>query len=394
MSLDYSAVEKHCRRIISNGDLNELTQKVIRKKVEELMDLDAGTLSLDEHKDKIKAVVKQILSEDPVESSDAEDDKDDIKSKDDESCQDSQAESPSETDVKSSTKFDEQEENDKDEDEEDAEEEEEDDDDDFVNDTKSKIRSKLSPPEKKEPQPRNPKSKKRKLEDHISDQSTQNSPTKVKSEKEPSEINQNYDSDLSSLIDEEPTPKSKRSKKQGDQDKMTGATSSRKSRKSGGEKKVSDKNSVTIANLKSYINKCGVRKVWSKVLAGMNAPEQIRHLKKFLEDLGMEGRPNLEKCKKIKAKRELQAEIDCMDTRNIIGSINEKRPTLREKQPFRANRRKAVVEDDDDSDVEDDLPKKKGTNIIEDEDKDTDSGVSRSPDSENDKSDFKESDEE
>ncbi|KAJ1899854.1 hypothetical protein LPJ66_001857 [Kickxella alabastrina] len=81
---------------------------------------------------------------------------------------------------------------------------------------------------------------------------------------------------------------------------------------------LSKANEATISNLKSYINKCGLRKVWAKELSGMNAAQQIRHLKKLLDDLGMEGRPTLEKCKKIKDKRELQAELEAMDNNVII----------------------------------------------------------------------------
>ncbi|KAJ2726552.1 hypothetical protein GGI07_000494 [Coemansia sp. Benny D115] len=82
--------------------------------------------------------------------------------------------------------------------------------------------------------------------------------------------------------------------------------------------KSSSSSNVTITNLKNYINKCGVRKVWAKELAGMNGAQQVRHLKKMLEDLGMEGRPTLEKCKQIKAKRELQQELEAISGNTII----------------------------------------------------------------------------
>ncbi|KAI9506800.1 hypothetical protein BX070DRAFT_10170 [Coemansia spiralis] len=88
--------------------------------------------------------------------------------------------------------------------------------------------------------------------------------------------------------------------------------------------KLSKGNEATIANLKSYINKCGLRKIWAKELAGMSGAEQIRHLKQILDDLGMEGRPTLEKCKKIKDKRDLQAELDAMDQDNIIDKFGNK----------------------------------------------------------------------
>ncbi|KAJ1820463.1 hypothetical protein LPJ56_003434 [Coemansia sp. RSA 2599] len=89
---------------------------------------------------------------------------------------------------------------------------------------------------------------------------------------------------------------------------------------SAGSMPLSKSNETTIGNLKTYINKCGMRKVWSKELSGMNATQQVRHLKKLLEDLGMEGRPTLEKCKKIKAKRDLQAELEAIEGDSIVAS--------------------------------------------------------------------------
>ncbi|KAJ2324304.1 hypothetical protein GGI00_005368 [Coemansia sp. RSA 2681] len=74
--------------------------------------------------------------------------------------------------------------------------------------------------------------------------------------------------------------------------------------------KVSKASETTITNLKQYITKCGLRKVWSKELAGLSGAQQIQHLKDVLNELGMEGRPTLEKCKKIKAKRDLLAELE------------------------------------------------------------------------------------
>ncbi|KAJ2412792.1 hypothetical protein GGI10_003470 [Coemansia sp. RSA 2530] len=74
--------------------------------------------------------------------------------------------------------------------------------------------------------------------------------------------------------------------------------------------KLSKSNEATVTNLKQYITKCGVRKVWAKELAGLSGAQQIQHLKDMLNELGMEGRPTLEKCKKIKAKRDLLAELE------------------------------------------------------------------------------------
>ncbi|KAJ2089937.1 hypothetical protein IW138_003067 [Coemansia sp. RSA 986] len=107
---------------------------------------------------------------------------------------------------------------------------------------------------------------------------------------------------------------------------------------SSSSKSISAGSKTSIDNLKSYVNKCGLRKVWSKELAGMNGAQQIRHLKKILEDLGMEGRPTVEKCKKIKAKRELQAELAAMNQDNVIDGIDE----TPEQEALLRNRRSAA----------------------------------------------------
>jgi len=67
----------------------------------------------------------------------------------------------------------------------------------------------------------------------------------------------------------------------------------------------------TMKKYKALIVACGVRKVWSKELAGMDSPsEQIAHLRKMLNELGMKGRFSLEQAKTIKAKREIAQELE------------------------------------------------------------------------------------
>ncbi|CAG8477632.1 26105_t:CDS:10 [Dentiscutata erythropus] len=76
---------------------------------------------------------------------------------------------------------------------------------------------------------------------------------------------------------------------------------------------------ATIKELKAFIVKCGVRKVWSRELADCDSiSSQINRLNKILSDLGIKGRPTLEKCKKIRERRELEAELNSMDVGNII----------------------------------------------------------------------------
>ncbi|KAG5645039.1 hypothetical protein DXG03_007218 [Asterophora parasitica] len=71
-----------------------------------------------------------------------------------------------------------------------------------------------------------------------------------------------------------------------------------------------DKDEETIKRLKSFVNACGVRKVWSKVFQDCSTSQQIKKLKEMLAELGMSGRMSLDKAKKIRAKRELAQELE------------------------------------------------------------------------------------
>ncbi|KAG1375978.1 hypothetical protein G6F61_008001 [Rhizopus arrhizus] len=89
-------------------------------------------------------------------------------------------------------------------------------------------------------------------------------------------------------------------------------------------KPYSAKNEETIKRLKGFINKCGVRKVWSRELAGCNsARAEINRLQTILKELGVEGRPSNEKCQAVKRERELKKEFESLDTSNIIKDDDE-----------------------------------------------------------------------
>ncbi|KAI9591697.1 hypothetical protein BDF19DRAFT_499179 [Syncephalis fuscata] len=74
-----------------------------------------------------------------------------------------------------------------------------------------------------------------------------------------------------------------------------------------------------IDTLKKYILKCGVRKQWSKELADCKTgKEQIRRLQSILEELGIKGRPTLDKCKQVAIKRELKAEQESLNLNAVM----------------------------------------------------------------------------
>ncbi|KAG1494543.1 hypothetical protein G6F47_009243 [Rhizopus delemar] len=106
-------------------------------------------------------------------------------------------------------------------------------------------------------------------------------------------------------------------------------------------KPYSAKNEETIKRLKGFINKCGVRKVWSRELAGCNsARAEINRLQTILKELGVEGRPSNEKCQAVKRERELKKEFESLDTSNIIkddGAEEESNDELSESEEQEEN---------------------------------------------------------
>jgi hypothetical protein len=89
----------------------------------------------------------------------------------------------------------------------------------------------------------------------------------------------------------------------------------------------------TLDKLKSYVFKCGVRKMWKKELDGLDEPASISKVRSILQMLGMEGRPSLEKCKKIKEQREFAEEMKIIDKSRILQSrLRGQRSTVAEEE--------------------------------------------------------------
>ncbi|CAG8676116.1 21633_t:CDS:2, partial [Racocetra persica] len=121
-----------------------------------------------------------------------------------------------------------------------------------------------------------------------------------------------------------------------------------------------DDDEATIKELKAFIVKCGVRKVWSRELADCDTiSSQIDRLNKILRDLGIKGRPTLEKCKKVRERRELEAELNSMDVGNIIADdVKEGRKARASRGIFNPTGRRIIrvkhqIEEETDDDASD-----------------------------------------
>ncbi|KAI9842219.1 MAG: hypothetical protein M1838_003231 [Thelocarpon superellum] len=127
------------------------------------------------------------------------------------------------------------------------------------------------------------------------------------------------DSELSILMDDDapkkpnaPRRRSVKATTSGPAKKSLTATASSKK-----DAPVLEPQEAEIKRLQSWLLKCGVRKLWHRELAACSTPaSKIKHLKDMLKDVGIEGRFSVEKARKIKEERELQAEVAAIQASN------------------------------------------------------------------------------
>lgn len=119
------------------------------------------------------------------------------------------------------------------------------------------------------------------------------------------------DSDMSSLIDESPKPKSKQKKESIAKGKKASKPVAPKA-KAAKAQVDDDPDAAQVKQLQGWLVKCGIRKVWSRDpdLAKCDTnKEKISVLKRMLKDVGMDGKYSVEKAAKIKEKREFQKDL-------------------------------------------------------------------------------------
>ncbi|ORY58855.1 uncharacterized protein BCR38DRAFT_70813 [Pseudomassariella vexata] len=120
-------------------------------------------------------------------------------------------------------------------------------------------------------------------------------------------------SELSSVIDDEPPPPKKRGKA-----KESKGPAKVKASSSKPAPKELDGDEVEIKKLQGQLLKCGVRKIWAFELKdyGSDSGGKIKHLKKMLKEIGMDGRFSEAKAKEIKERRELMADLEAVQEMN------------------------------------------------------------------------------
>ncbi|KAJ4024316.1 hypothetical protein NW752_002884 [Fusarium irregulare] len=147
------------------------------------------------------------------------------------------------------------------------------------------------------------------------------------------------ESELSDVLDEPPKPKRKK------KEKKEGASKPAKAPKTAAKKSSvsDDPNTEEIKRLQGYLVKCGVRKLWHNELKqyGDDAKAKIRHLKKMLSDVGMDGRFSEAKAREIKERRELLAEVEAAQAMSSMWGVETSGRASRSK-----SKGKKIVESD------------------------------------------------
>ncbi|KAF7664489.1 hypothetical protein LDENG_00175110 [Lucifuga dentata] len=199
------------------------------------------------------------------------------------------------------------------------------------NDSLNEIKGKAKPTENRKKKSRNTsKAKKmspRKKDETGSDSESESSEThdssdseqeeKVTEEKKKDELAQ--DSDSSSLPSLEDEQHNGAGKSQATKKKKTMKRDRKTEKEEGTKNKDQKDQEKAILSLKRYISLCGVRRNYKKLFDGCHSVRsKVAVLKKELEDLGVKGRPSVEKCKKIRLKREEAEELADLDVSNII----------------------------------------------------------------------------
>ncbi|KAJ4136246.1 hypothetical protein NW768_003855 [Fusarium equiseti] len=160
------------------------------------------------------------------------------------------------------------------------------------------------------------------------------------------------ESELSDVIDEPPKPKRKK------KEKKEGASKPAKAPKAAAKKSSvsDDPNTEEIKRLQGYLVKCGVRKLWHNELKqyGDDAKAKIRHLKKMLSDVGMDGRFSEAKAREIKERRELLAEVESAQAMSSLWGVETSGRASRSKSKKIVESDGSDAENNDNNDNDDD----------------------------------------
>ncbi|XWW92536.1 hypothetical protein V2A60_000459 [Cordyceps javanica] len=185
---------------------------------------------------------------------------------------------------------------------------------------------------------------------HDDNADDENEPNKTaQSESKSPDTVADEEEEYSDVIDEPPTTKRKKTKKEPGKKTAPKASKPTKSavKKANSAAESSDPAEAEVKKLQGQLLKCGVRKHWHHELKGCaDARAKVRHLKKMLADIGMEGRFSEAKAREIKETRELLADAEAAQEMNRLWGMDSGRRASRKKS------RSAKLAESDDSDAD------------------------------------------
>ncbi|RDA86336.1 hypothetical protein CP532_4315 [Ophiocordyceps camponoti-leonardi (nom. inval.)] len=159
--------------------------------------------------------------------------------------------------------------------------------------------------------------------------------------------------EYSDVIDEPPIAKSRR--KNGNP--KNGKDAPKPSKPAPKKVSTDDGPEAEIKKLQSQLVKCGIRKLWHNELKqyGTDTRAKVRHLKKMLAEIGMDGRFSEAKAREIKETRELMAEAEAAQQMNQLWGLSSSGRASRSKSKSNKVEESEVVaaadgESDDDDD--------------------------------------------
>ncbi|RFU80080.1 transcriptional regulator [Trichoderma arundinaceum] len=171
--------------------------------------------------------------------------------------------------------------------------------------------------------------------------------------KDESKLEINEEDEYSDVIDEpQPTKRKRAEKKETPSSKSKGSKAPTKKEAATPE----DPKDAEIKKLQSQLAKCGIRKLWHIELKqhGDNAGAKIRHLKKMLADIGMDGRFSEAKAREIKEMRELQADVEAAQEMDRLWGTSSGGRASRSKAKTTKQEAKVESGDDNEDDGNDD----------------------------------------
>ncbi|RDA92717.1 hypothetical protein CP533_1401 [Ophiocordyceps camponoti-saundersi (nom. inval.)] len=152
--------------------------------------------------------------------------------------------------------------------------------------------------------------------------------------------------EYSDVIDEPPNPKSR---------KKNSKDAAKSSKPAPKKASTDDGPEAEIKKLQSQLVKCGIRKLWHNELKqyGHDTRAKVRHLKKMLTEIGMDGRFSEAKAREIKETRELMAEAEAAQQMNQLWGLSSAGRASRSKSKSTKVEESETVAADGESDDDD-----------------------------------------